>query len=42
MAMMMASPSTKPAVKAVLSRIALMVDALNDRKSMDPGLEAIT
>src|SRR5258708_9043139 len=38
--MMMASPSTKPAVKVVLSRITLMVDALNDRRSMGPGLEA--
>ncbi len=40
MAMMMTRPSTKPAVKVVLSRIALMVDALNDRESMNPGLEA--
>ena len=40
MAMMMTSPSTKPAVKVVLSRIALMVDTLNDRKSMGPGLGA--
>ncbi len=36
----MMSPSTKPAVKVVLSRIALMVDALNDRRSVGPGLGA--
>ncbi len=40
MAMTMTSPSTKPAVKVVLSRIALTVDALNDRRSMGPVLEA--
>jgi hypothetical protein len=38
--MMITSPRTTPAVKVVLSRIALMVDALDDRKSVGPGSEA--
>ena len=33
----MSSPSTKPAVKALLSQIALIADALNDCKSMGLG-----
>ncbi len=37
MTTIMTNPSTKPVVNVVLSRIALMVDALNDRK---PGLGA--
>jgi hypothetical protein len=34
----MTSPSTKPAVKVLLSQIALIVDALNDRKRMVLGV----
>jgi hypothetical protein len=36
----MNSPSTKPAIKVLLSQIALIVDALNDCKSMGLGVIA--
>lgn len=36
----MTSPSTKPAVKVLLSQIATIVDAFNDDKSMGLGVIA--
>ena len=39
----MTSPSTKPAVKVLSSQIALIVDAINECKSMSLGvIESIT